>query len=607
MANQEANEPQGACDGLDERIAEDAVQHQQSLYFRRIDHMKRNFFMRKFVRLIALMTLISLCLPAARADGYDAKPKLVVVLVFDQFRGDYLDRYRADFKAKNGWNLFLKRGAHFTDCYYDYANLVTAAGHATIGTGAYTDGHGIPLNEWWVQAPDGTLKQVSSVADDRYKLVGAPAGTKDLTGASPHREMATTLGDELVLATGGRSRVYGVSMKDRAAIMTSGHATNGAFWTDHDTGTWETSTYWMTELPQWAKEFNASSHIADARKESGVAEGSFYEQVGRSPASVKYQLEFAQALIAAEKLGNNPKGATDLITISISSTDINGHAFGPDDPSQRELILAADAALDTFFTYLDKTVGLSNVVVAMTGDHGVATSQKSGDAVNMPVLDFPAASFTTPLETMLEEKFPLKPKQGKYVIQMDNPYLLLNRGAFEAAGVSEDVAEDTAKAMLEQIFAGFSMAGDGSATNRVKEPPVVTHIFTAKQMREGTLPDTQYGRLIAHSYSPYVGWALHINFGPYQFPWNGKGTTHFSANSYDRHVPLELFGAPFVPGTYHGVVAPVDIAATFASLLRINRPSAAVGRVLTEAMKPEGPESTWVKTEEPSRATAQPH
>jgi predicted AlkP superfamily pyrophosphatase or phosphodiesterase len=121
--------------------------------------------------------------------------------VFDQFRGDYLDRYRAEFKAKNGWNLFLKQGAHFTDCYYDYANLVTAAGHATIGTGAYTDGHQIPLNEWYERSPDGTLRQVSSVADDRYKLVGAPASTKDLTGASAHREMATTLGDELVLAT----------------------------------------------------------------------------------------------------------------------------------------------------------------------------------------------------------------------------------------------------------------------------------------------------------------------------------------------------------------------------------------------------------------------
>ena len=114
-----------------------------------------------------------------------------------------------------------------------------------------------------------------------------------------------------------------------------------------------------------------------------------------------------------------------------------------------------------------------------------------------------------------------------------------------------------------------------------------------KQMREGSLPQTQYGRLIAHSYSPYVGWALHLNFGPYQFPWHGSGTTHFSANSYDRHVPLELFGTAFVPGTYHGVVAPVDIAATFASLLRINRPSAAVGRVLNEAIRTEGPGSTW--------------
>ena len=119
------------------------------------------------------------------------------------------------------------------------------------------------------------------------------------------------------------------------------------------------------------------------------------------------------------------------------------------------------------------------------------------------------------------------------------------------------------------------------------EPPIITHITTVKQMREGTLPDTQYSRLVAHSYSPYVGWALHINFGPYQFPWRGSGTTHFSANSYDRHVPLELYGSQIVPGTYHGVVAPVDIAATFASLLRINRPSAAVGRVLNEAIKKE--------------------
>lgn len=543
---------------------------------------------------IILLLLLAPLTPAARADAYDAKPKLVIILVFDQFRGDYLDRYRTSFKSKNGWNLFLKQGAHFTDCYYDYANLVTAAGHATIGTGAYTDGHGIPLNEWWEPGADGTPHQVSSVDDSRYKLVGAPPQTSYLTGTSPYRELATTLGDELVLATGGRARVYGVSLKDRAAIMTSGHATNGAFWIDHETGQWVTSTYWMSELPLWAKDFNASERSRAARIAAEQLQGNFYEDVGKTAASVRYQLDFAQSLIAAEKLGNNPAGATDLITISISSTDINGHSFGPDDPSQRTLILQSDTLLDEFFTKLDKTIGLQNIVVALTGDHGVATSQKSGDAVRMPVLDFPAEAFTRPLEAMLEKKFPLKIK-ASYILQMDNPYLLLNRQAFEAAHISEEEAEDTTKAMLEQVFADFGKSTTGSVNGRSRDEPILTHVYTVKQMREGTLPDTQYGRLIAHSYSPYVGWALHINFGPYQFPWRGSGTTHFTANSYDRHVPLDFYGAPFVTGTYHGMVAPVDIAATFASILRINRPSAAVGRVLTEALRSEGAGTTWVQ------------
>ena len=556
--------------------------------------------MKKLNQLVFLLPLLFFCTSRARADAYDARPKLVIVLVFDQFRGDYLDRYRAEFKAKNGWNLFLKQGAHFTDCYYDYANLVTAAGHATIGTGAYTDGHQIPLNEWYERSPDGTLRQVSSVADDRYQLVGAPAGTKDLTGASAHREMATTLGDELVLATQGRARVYGVSMKDRAAILTSGHATNGAFWVDHETGQWVTSTYWMKDLPQWAKDFNTGNHAVEARIKSHIPRGSFYEIVGRTAASVQYQLDFAQTLIDAEKLGENPAGVTDMITISISSTDINGHAFGPDDPSQEALIVQSDALLDSFFTHLDKTIGLRNILIAVTGDHGVATSQKAGDADRMPVLEFPPELFTKPLETMLEAKYPLKDK-GAYILQMDNPYLLLNREAFEAAGLSEETAESTTAAMLKQVFATFSDSKDMESR---REPPTLTHVYTSKQMRDDSMPDTQYSRLIAHSYSPNVGWALHINFAPYQFPWKGGGTTHFTANSYDRHVPLEFFGEPFVAGTYHGMVAPVDIAATFASLLRINRPSAAVGRTLTEALRTEGPGSTWaIDSEEAKHET----
>lgn len=549
-----------------------------------------SLYMTWFGRLTLLLACIASPFGAiAHADAYDAKPKLVIILVFDQFRGDYLDRYRSHFTAKNGWNLFLKQGAHFTDCYYDYANLVTAAGHATIGTGAYTDGHGIPLNDWWERGPDGILRLVSSVEDRRFKIIGAPTGA-DTTGASPAREMATTVGDELVLATRGQARVYGVSLKDRAAIMTSGHATNGAFWIDHDSGTWVTSTYWMNDLPKWVKDFNASSRAHDARVASGQLTGSFYELVGKSAASVKYELDFAEKLISEEKLGKNPAGVTDLITISVSSTDINGHAVGPDDLSQEKLIEQSDTLLDHFFTDLDKTVGLKNVVVALSGDHGVAITHKEGDTERLAVTDFTPELFTAPLEAALEKKWSLKEKEP-YVLKMDNPYLLLNRQAFEAAHVSEEEAENTTRSLLEQVFDEVFKESSTASPSRLRQRAFLTHVYTTKEMREGRLPDTQYGRLIAHSYSPYVGWALHINFGPYQLPWKASGTTHFTANSYDRHVPLDFYGAPFVAGTYHGLVAPVDIAATLASLLRINRPSAAVGRVLTEALRPEPAES----------------
>jgi len=194
-----------------------------------------------------------------------------------------------------------------------------------------------------------------------------------------------------------------------------------------------------------------------------------------------------------------------MITISISSTDINGHDFGPDDPSQEALIVQSDALLDAFFTHLDQTIDFRNILIAVTGDHGGATSQKAGDADRMPVLEFPAELFTKPLEKMLEAKYPLKDK-GADILQMDNPYLPLNREAFEAAGLS---AVNTTATMLKQVFASFS---DSRDTESRREPPVLTHVYTSKQMREGPLPDTQYSRLIAHSYSPNAGWALHINF-----------------------------------------------------------------------------------------------
>lgn len=536
--------------------------------------------------LVPLLLLLS-CTPSLRADAYDASPKLVLELVFDQFRGDYLDRYRADFHAKNGWNLFLQQGAHFTDCYYDYANLVTAAGHSTIGTGSYTNGHGIPVNEWWEPGSDGKQRLVSSVQDDRYRLVGAPGNSPVSPGASPHNEMASTLGDELVLATGGRARVFGISFKDRAAILTSGHASRGAFWVDHDSGAWVTSTYWSQQLPAWAAVFNASGRAAQAREEAKVPRGSFYEAVGRTPASVHYQLDFARALIEGEHLGKNADGVTDLVTLSISSTDILGHSVGPDAAQQRALIDAADVQLDAFFTWLDSYVGLKNVWVSFTGDHGVAPLSSRAEAMGMPARAISSKAMLAYVEASLQARF--HPKTNvRFVLGAELPWLQIDPAPFLAQGVSEAEAEDATVTAVRAWVAEQNLTVPPHAPDQRQEEPIhLQFVYTATQLRSGNVPNTPVGRRELNSYSDRVGWAVHLNFGAYQFAGTATGATHYSGNAYDRHVPLDFFGSVFIPGTYHNAVEPVDIAATFASLLRINQPSASVGHVLTTAIRTE--------------------
>jgi hypothetical protein len=524
-----------------------------------------------------------------RADAYHATPKLVVVLVLDQFRGDYLDRYRDDFKTPNGFNLFLKKGVHFTDCYYDYGNLITAAGHSTIGTGSYTDGHKIPGNEWWEQGPNGKLRLVTSVSDDRYKLVGVPDGGEVSPGASPYREAASTLGDELELATQGRAKVFGVSFKDRAAILTSGHATKGAFWTDHESGAFITSTYWMPELPAWVKAFNASDEREKARKAAGVPAGNFYEDVGQKPAAVQYLVDFTKALVKNENLGKN--GVTDMLTLSISNTDILGHKVGPDSPRQREMIDGVDVSLNDFFTFLDKQVGLQNVVIALTGDHGVAPTMEAANNAQMPSVALRSGALLKALEAGLQKKWPAKHDQ-KYVLGGQYPYIQLNQEAFEAVHVNELEAETAAAQVLESELAndpsiGVKRSGPAIPAGRLAAPLSLGSVYPVAKMRSGEIPDTELGRRVLHSYSPYVGWAIWVNFSAFQFPGSEKGATHYSSFAYDRHVPLDFYGAMFIPGTYHDRVAPVDIAATFASILRVNQPSSIEGKVLTQVMKPD--------------------
>ena len=207
-----------------------------------------------FLSVIAPSAVNAQATEAVPPSAYNAHPKLVIILVIDQFREDYLERYRADFKG-HGFRLFLDQGAYFPDCYYDYANTKTAPGHSTIGTGAYSDGHGIANNDWW-DLSRNTKREITSVEDERYALVGVPAsaqGTTPEPGASPRNLRASTVGDELRLATNGRSMVFGLSLKDRASILPSGSAANAAYWIDPASGAFITSTFYQQQLPDWAR------------------------------------------------------------------------------------------------------------------------------------------------------------------------------------------------------------------------------------------------------------------------------------------------------------------------------------------------------------------
>ena len=564
-------------------------------------------------RVLALLAFLLSLLPAfpAPAQVFEGRPKLIVIVVIDQFRGDYLNRDRDQFKGR-GFNLFMKQGAWFTDCYYDYANTKTAPGHATIGTGAYTDGHGIESNEWWDAARSYDF-QVTSVEDERYQLVdlphdsipanlpGAPPwATTWAVGASPLNLRATTLGDELRLATQGRSRVFGVSLKDRAAILPTGQAANGAYWIDNASGQFTTSTYYMQHLPAWASAFNSGPRIAQAEHEAN-ADGTtqFFELVGRTPAANSYELDFAKALITGEKLGQN--GVTDLLVVSLSPNDIQGHQFGPDSDFEQQMILALDQQLDDFNSWLDQNIGLQNVWLALTADHGIAPiageAAKLGihaDAVDMDKV-------YGALNRELSKRFSPGVAESYLLPGPDLPYIVLDQRVFKKAGIDERTAEEAVASLLPAAVA----AQDPNPTayrrlfpapptvvqpsqQRLPTSPHVQYTFTRLQMAAGQLPPTEFGRMIAHSYAEHGNWYVMMVLDAYQLAGTGQfaGTTHFSPWSYDRHVPLAFYGAPFIPGEYHGQVAPVDLAVTFASLAGVNRPSAAVGRVLSEALKP---------------------
>ena len=543
---------------------------------------------KRFLAFVTVCALIFSSTPRATASAYDAHPKLVVVIVLDQFRADYLERYREDFKGR-GFKLFLDHGADFLDCYYNYANTETAPGHSAIGTGAYTDGNGIGGNEWW-DLTRNKERPVSSVEDERYALVGVPNGGKTSPGASPRNLLASTFGDELRLDTLGASLVYGVSLKDRAAILPAGAAANGAFWIDQASGRFITSTYYMQQLPDWAETFDDSGRIDQAKQEANAPDSkNFYNDVGATPAAVSYELDFAKALITGAELGKHP--TTDVLMLSISSTDILGHRVGPDSPDQRAMVDAVDTDLDDFFTWLDKNIegGLGNVWIALTADHGIAPVPADAAKLGLNAATIDMQKLVANLNDAINMKFSPGEKVEYLLPHESLPYLALNPPPFDRAGINELEAEQAVQNALPAAFASLvkPAASTAPATAKLPPTPEMFRSYTRLEMADGQLPNTPFGQLIAHSYTPNGGWYVMVIPDAFQMAAHeGGGTNHFTPFSYDRHVPLDFYGAPFTPGVYHGRVEPVDLAATFASLLGVNQPSASIGQILTQALKP---------------------
>ena len=530
------------------------------------------------------MALFLLCsIPAAFASAYNARPKLIVVIVIDQFRGDYLERYRDQF-GDGGFRVFIDRGAYFTDCNYDYANTRTAPGHATLFTGSYTSGHGIIANEWW---DPQKKKRVTSVEDDTTKLVGV---AKTGVGASPHNLLSDTLGDELKLATGGKARVFAISLKDGAAVLPAGFSGDAAYWIDPKSGDWITSTYYRPDLPEWVRNFNGSHRAekfwnrewrdkdgdgntlgstAPRNGKDGTPAG-FYEVVGSTPFANDYQLEFAKELVLYEKLGAGP--ATDLLVVSLSANDILGHQVGPDSRQMRSMALELDRSLAEFFSFLGHQIGMANVWMALSADHGVAPLPDFAKTLRLPTANLDAKALREQINSLLSKKYAQK---ADYVVYLDYPQAWLNEDAFagifagvvagHSAGHKESDAEaDAGEAMKQAGLGGY---------------------FTKSQLAHGETPATEIGRRYAHSYSPEGGWYVIGIPRPFQIGV-AKGTDHATPFSYDTHVPLAFYGLAFQPGIYRTHAEPVDLAVTLASLLGINAPAQATGRVLTEALPP---------------------
>lgn len=537
------------------------------------------------IALAPIAALVLMALLAAHGHAQTAarrvtsRPKLVVVIAIDQFRYDYLVRFRSEF-GTGGFARLLEGGANFVNCRYDYATTVTCPGHTALFTGAYPDVNGIIENNWYDPALHHSVYCASDLAT---KLVGA--GPSAPTGMSPKNLMGSTLGDEMRMASDFKSKVVAISLKDRSAVMPGGHLANAAYWYDAASGHFVSSTYYMQEPPAWVRQFNHHPPVASycgkswkALPDNPVAPGKvfmsfasnpgeacpdtrFLNWLHKTPYMTALELDFAEDAIRNDHLGAGP--ATDLLAISISENDVIGHAYGPYSAQVADVTLWTDKYLAQFFQMVDQTVGLNNVWIVLSADHGVAPNPDFIAKHHLGQGSFDRANIKREVERALNAGF----GQDHWIEHEDEFYLYLSRDAMSRHHASPDAVEAAAASAARQV--------DG-----------VRAAFTRAQLMSGQMPKTALARKVLHSFNPLRSGDVFLVLDPFSVAAPpGIHTTHGTPWSYDAQVPLIFWGGAFKSGTYRAAAQPVDLAPTVAAALGITQPSDVEGKPLVRAIR----------------------
>lgn len=543
-------------------------------------------------RIIALLFIFNCFL----LPSFAAHPKLILVISLDQFRYDYIPRFRQHF-GKSGFNYLLENGANFTNASYKHATNATGPGHAAMLSGTYANANGIIANDWYDREKH---QWVYCAKDSDARIIGSKG-----EGRSPRNFTGSTLGDELRLKYGFRAKVISVSNKDRAAIMMAGKMPNAAYWMMDSV--FVTSTYYMNEFPNWVTKFSQSRFVDSffgkvwskklPESEYGImdddnalyerdADGSgrtfphrvvglnpakitpsYYWSLMRSPFGAEILKEFTKQAVVAETLGQ--RGVTDILCVSFSSTDIVGHAYGPHSHEAMDMALQMDGILADFFSFIDKTIGLKNCVFVLTADHGVAPipeylkrHQPTMDAGRVPV-----DSLRNFCSSILTKRFG-EPQQGmKWFEAIASNNIYLDRRTIDKMGFP--TVEWATKELAESLKSYYPIAA----------------AFTSKELSTmtATTPlETKMKRSFHKLRSGDVVYALKPYWTEGDSPY---GAAHGEPYEYDAHVPLIIVGEGIRKGTYANEASPIDIAPTLSALLGIEFPAGREGRVLIEAFR----------------------